>query len=54
MIHLWKPLLPFTGKHILYPFSRIDVSLVAGDYEGVDHGSAICSRGTKTLTEVSE
>ena len=38
-------LLPFTGKqrhHIHHPFSRIDVSLVAGGYEGVDHGGAIC------------
>ena len=28
--------------HILHPFSRIDIGLVAGGYEGVDHGSAIC------------
>lgn len=25
-----------------HPFSRIDIGLVAGDYEGVDHGSSIC------------
>ena len=39
-------LLPFTGKqrhHIHHPFSRIDVSLVAGGYEGVDYDGTICS-----------
>ena len=30
------------GRVVDHPFSRIDVSLVAGGYEGVDHGSAIC------------
>ena len=30
------------GRVVDHPFSRIDVSLVGGGYEGVDHGSAIC------------
>ena len=30
------------GRVVYHPFSRIDVGLVAGGYEGVDHGIAIC------------
>ena len=31
------------GRVVDHPFSRIDIGLVAGDYEGVDHGGTICS-----------